>query len=104
MPTATARISNTVIASTDKWETVDNNVYFPPNTIKDTYFATSNTHTVCPWKGTASYYDVTVDGKTVKDAAWYYPDTKEKAANIKDHVAFCEFDALLSAIMLVDEC
>jgi uncharacterized protein (DUF427 family) len=46
------------------------------------------THTVCPWKGTASYYDVVVDGQTNKDAAWYYPEPQDAASQIKNHVAF----------------
>ena len=78
----------TVIAETDKHELVEGNVYFPPETIKSEYFKPSPTHTVCGWKGTASYYNVVVDGEENKDAAWYYPDPKAAAANIKDHVAF----------------
>lgn len=60
------------------------------SSIKKDYFSSTNTQTVCPWKGTASYYTIEVDGKTLKDAAWYYPEVKEKAQNIKDHVAFCK--------------
>ncbi len=77
-----------VIAESDRFETVEGNVYFPPETIKREFFKPSETHTVCPWKGTASYYTVEVDGKQNKDAAWYYPETKEAANNIKGYVAF----------------
>lgn len=77
-----------VIAESDRFETVEGNVYFPPETIKREFFKPSDTHTVCPWKGTASYYTVDVDGKVNKDAAWYYPETKEAANNIKGYVAF----------------
>jgi uncharacterized protein (DUF427 family) len=75
-------------ASADQVQIVENNVYFPPNTINRALFKPSQTHTVCPWKGTASYYTVVVDGQENADAAWYYPEPKEAAANIKDHVAF----------------
>lgn len=77
-----------VIAESDRYELVEGNVYFPPDTIKSEYFRPSDTHTVCGWKGTASYYTISVDGQENQDAAWYYPDPKPAAANIKDHVAF----------------
>jgi len=77
-----------VLAESSEFETVEGNVYFPPEAIHQHYFQESDTHTVCPWKGTASYYNVVVDGKVNKDAAWYYPDPKPAAKNIKDHVAF----------------
>jgi uncharacterized protein (DUF427 family) len=77
-----------VIAETDEHELVEGNVYFPPESVKREFFQPSDTHTVCPWKGTASYYTVVVDGERNKDGAWYYPDPKEAAAKIKDHVAF----------------
>jgi len=77
-----------VIAESDRFETVEGNVYFPPETIKREFFKPSDTHTVCPWKGTASYYTVDVDGKQNKDAAWYYPETKPAADNIKGYIAF----------------
>jgi len=75
-------------AAPDAIETVEGNPYFPPDAVNRAYFRETDTHTVCPWKGTASYYDVVVDGKVNKDAAWYYPEPKEAAKNIKDHVAF----------------
>jgi uncharacterized protein (DUF427 family) len=77
-----------VIAETDRHELVEGNVYFPPETVRREYLSPSSTHTVCGWKGTASYYTVVVDGKENLDAAWYYPDPKPAAANIKDHIAF----------------
>lgn len=78
----------TVIAESDKFEVVEGNVYFPPDAIRREHFKESDTHTVCGWKGTASYYTVSVDGEENRDAAWYYPDPKPAAANIKDHIAF----------------
>ena len=75
-------------APNDHVELVEGNVYFPPDAIKQEYFKPSDTHTICPWKGTASYYTVVVDGQENKDAAWYYPEPKDAAKQIKDHVAF----------------
>ena len=77
-----------VLAESDKTEVVEGNHYFPPDTVRREYFRESATHTVCGWKGTASYYDVVVDGTTNKDAAWYYPTPKEGARNIAGYVAF----------------
>jgi uncharacterized protein (DUF427 family) len=77
-----------VIAESDTFETVEGNVYFPPDTVHREHLKPTPTHTVCGWKGTASYYTVVVDGQENRDAAWYYPDPKPEAANIKDHVAF----------------
>ncbi len=77
-----------VIAESDKFELVEGNVYFPPDAVHREFLQDSATHTVCPWKGTASYYTVVVDGKENTDGGWYYPDPKPAAANIKDHVAF----------------
>ena len=77
-----------VLAQSDRCEVVEGNQYFPPDAIDRRYFKESATHTVCPWKGTASYYDVVVNGETNKDAAWYYPQPKDAAKQIKDHVAF----------------
>jgi uncharacterized protein (DUF427 family) len=77
-----------VLAESDEFETVEGNTYFPPEAIRTEYFRPSDTHTVCGWKGTASYYDVVVDGQVNKDAAWYYPDPKPAAKNIKGHIAF----------------
>ena len=77
-----------VIADTERFETVEGNIYFPPQSVKLEYFKSSQTRTICPWKGTAHYYNVVVDGKENRDAAWYYPQPKPAAANIRDHVAF----------------
>ena len=77
-----------VVAESDMYETVEGNVYFPPETLKREFVTPSSHTTVCPWKGTAHYYNVMVDGKENKNAAWYYPDPKPAAKNIKDHVAF----------------
>lgn len=78
----------TVIAESDKTVVVENNHYFPPDDIKKEHFIPSNTTSVCGWKGTANYLTVKVGDKENKDAAWYYPDTKERANNIKGYVAF----------------
>ena len=77
-----------VLAESDSYELVEGNVYFPPQSVNREYFKESNTHSTCPWKGKASYYTVVVNGKENKDAAWYYPNPKPAAANIKNHVAF----------------
>jgi uncharacterized protein (DUF427 family) len=77
-----------VIAESDKSEVVEGNQYFPPESVKREHLQPSETTSVCPWKGTASYYHVVVDGETNKDAAWYYPDPKDAAKRIKDHLAF----------------
>jgi uncharacterized protein (DUF427 family) len=77
-----------VIAESDKTIVVEGNHYFPPDAVNKEYFQTSDTHTVCPWKGTASYYNVVVNGEVNKDAAWYYPNTIEAAKNVENYVAF----------------
>ena len=77
-----------VIAESNETIVVEGNHYFPPSAIKTEHFQPSETHTVCGWKGTASYYNVVAGGEVNKDAAWFYPDTKEAANNIKGYVAF----------------
>ena len=77
-----------VIAESDRCVVVEGNPYFPADTVKPEFLRDSITHTVCGWKGTASYYDVVVNGETNKDAAWYYPEPKPGAANIKGYIAF----------------
>ena len=77
-----------VIAASEHCELVEGNQYFPAAAVKREFLRESSTHTVCGWKGTASYYDVIVDGQTNKDAAWYYPDPKPAADNIKGRIAF----------------
>jgi uncharacterized protein (DUF427 family) len=67
---------------------IEGNHYFPKETINMEYFKDSDTHTICPWKGKASYYSIEVDGEINKDAAWYYPDPSLLAKNIKGRVAF----------------
>ncbi len=86
MPKATWK--GAVLAASDRCEIVEGNYYFPPDAVAREYFRDSATHTTCPWKGTASYFDVVVNGETNKDAAWYYPDPKDAAGQIKGHVAF----------------
>ena len=80
--------NDTVIAESDETLIVEGNHYFPPSSVVAGYFAPSDTHTRCYWKGQASYYDVVVDGQVNLDAAWYYPDPMKAAAEIKDYVAF----------------
>jgi uncharacterized protein (DUF427 family) len=76
-----------VLAGSDACE-VEANKYFPPTAVDSQYLRPSETHTLCGWKGTASYYDVVVDGQVNQDAAWYYPEVKPAAANIKGYIAF----------------
>ena len=75
-------------APDDQVEIVEGNVYFPRSAVKMDLLQDSETHTVCGWKGTASYYDVVVDGQANKDAAWYYPDTTPEAKTIEGRIAF----------------
>lgn len=86
MPKVT--LNGVTLAESDKTEVVEGNHYFPPQSVNRDYLRESDTTTHCPWKGDSSYYGVEVDGTPVEDAAWYYPDPKEAASNIKDHVAF----------------
>jgi uncharacterized protein (DUF427 family) len=76
------------LAESDDTIVVEGNHYFPANSIRPEYFSESDNHTTCPWKGEASYYNISVNGEMNKDAAWYYPDPKQAAANIKERVAF----------------
>merc|ERR1712170_280005 len=86
MPKAT--VNGTVIAESDSCEKVEGNYYFPPDSIKSEHFSNTDHTTVCGWKGTASYYTVTVGDKTISNGAWYYPTPKDAANNIKNYVAF----------------
>jgi uncharacterized protein (DUF427 family) len=85
---AKATWNGAVLAESDRCEVVEGNQYFPPDAIKREYFTDSSTHTNCPWKGVASYYTIAVDGQENKDAAWYYPEPKDAAKNIKGYIAF----------------
>jgi uncharacterized protein (DUF427 family) len=84
---ATARWNGTVLAKSDDTVVVEGNHYFPREAVTATLLP-GDTHSVCPWKGTASYFTVEVDGERNPDAAWYYPEPKSAAAEIKDRVAF----------------
>lgn len=76
------------IAESDNTVVVEGNHYFPPDSVNRDYLEASTTTTGCPWKGTANYYTIVVDGQKNADAAWYYAAPKDAAAEIKDHVAF----------------
>jgi len=80
--------NDATLAESDKTIVIEGNHYFPPESIKTQYFQPSETHTTCPWKGEASYYNLFVAGETNKDAAWYFPEPKSAAAEIKNYVAF----------------
>ncbi len=80
--------NNTILAESDETIVVENNHYFPAESLKKEYFKTSETHTNCPWKGKAYYYTIAVEGKENKDAAWYYPEVSDLAKGIKGRVAF----------------
>lgn len=86
MPKATW--NGATLAESERCEVVEGNCYFPPDAVNRALLRPSATHTTCPWKGVASYYDVVVDGQTNPDAAWYYPEPKDAARQIKNHVAF----------------
>ena len=85
---ARATWKGVTLAESDRTIEVEGNQYFPPESLDRSYFRDSETHTVCPWKGTASYYTVSVDGQESADAAWYYPEPSEAASLIKDYIAF----------------
>jgi uncharacterized protein (DUF427 family) len=80
--------NNQVIAESNDTIVVENNHYFPKESVKANYLKGSDKHTTCPWKGLASYYTLVVDGKENTDAAWYYPEPKDAAKNITNYVAF----------------
>ena len=85
---ARASWNGTVLAESDRCQVVEGNQYFPPDAVRREHLRPSATHTVCSWKGTASYYDVVVDGRTNADAAWYYPEPKPAAKEIAGWIAF----------------
>ena len=88
MPRATWNGALLAEAPADAVRIVEGNVYFPPDTVRAEYLRPSDTHTICGWKGTASYYDVTVEGETNPDSAWYYPMTTDAAKHVEGWVAF----------------
>ena len=86
MPKATW--NGAVLAESDDTVVVEDNHYFPRESVRFEFFRDSDTHTICPWKGTASYYTLEVEGETNPDAAWYYPTTKDAAKHVEGYVAF----------------
>ena len=85
---AKAIFNGVTVAESDDTVVVEGNHYFPRSALREELFSDNDRTSVCPWKGTASYLDVTVDGATGEAAAWYYPEPKDAAAEIKDRVAF----------------
>lgn len=83
-----ARWNGSLIASSDDTVVVEGNHYFPRAAVDAAFLCPSDTTTICPWKGTAHYYSLDVDGSENRDAAWYYPDPKPEAADIRDRIAF----------------
>ena len=77
-----------IIAESDRTVVIENNHYFPHDSIKKEFFKPSETRSNCPWKGKAFYYTLDVDGKQNRDAAWYYPEVSAAAKDIKNYVAF----------------
>ncbi|MGB1032422.1 MAG: DUF427 domain-containing protein [Flavobacteriales bacterium] len=77
-----------VIAESIDTVVIEGNHYFPADSLKKEFFIESDTHSVCPWKGTANYYTLSVEGQENKDAAWYYPEVSELAKGIKGKIAF----------------
>ena len=77
-----------VLAESDETVVVEGNHYFPRESVKEEFFEESATHTTCPWKGEASYFNVVAGGEVNRDAAWYYPEPKDAAKEIKGRVAF----------------
>ena len=80
--------NNTILAESNNTIVIENNHYFPPESIKKIYFKPSETQTHCPWKGDASYYTIEVNGNINTDAAWYYPSTSHAAKPIEGYIAF----------------
>jgi len=85
---ATASWNGVVIAESEDIVMVEGNLYFPLESVKEEYLRPSDSTTTCPWKGTASYYDVVVGGMVNPDAAWYYPEPKSKAESVSGRIAF----------------
>jgi uncharacterized protein (DUF427 family) len=85
---AKAMWDGAVLAESNATVEVEGNQYFPPDALRKEYFKPNDTHSVCPWKGTASYFDVEVNGKRNAGAAWFYPEPNPAAKQIKGYVAF----------------
>ncbi len=85
---ARALVNGVVIAESDQVKIIEGNCYFPPDSVKREFLKPSDTRSICPWKGIASYYDVEVEDEAIKDGAWYYHDPKEAARHFADYVAF----------------
>lgn len=83
-----AKWNNQIIAESNDTIVVENNHYFPADAVNKNFLSPSSTHTTCPWKGVASYYTLDINGKENPDAAWYYPDPKTAAENIRNYIAF----------------
>ena len=83
-----ASFNGRVLAESEETIVIEQNHYFPPGSVHEEYFKPSDRHSTCPWKGEASYYTLNVDGKENQDAAWYYPEPKEAAKEIKNYIAF----------------
>jgi uncharacterized protein (DUF427 family) len=80
--------NNTVIAQSNETVKLEGNYYFPLGSVMTQFLRDSSTHTTCSWKGMASYYDIVIDDSINNDAAWYYPEPKQEALNIRNYVAF----------------
>ena len=85
---ARAVLNGIVLAESEQVQVVEGNLYFPPESVNMAYFSTSDRHTTCAWKGVASYYNINVEGKSLPNLAWTYPNPSDAAKHIKDHVAF----------------
>lgn len=85
---AKAKWNDVTIAESDHCEIIEGNYYFPPDSIKSEFFKASDYHTTCPWKGTAHYYNLEINGEINENAAWYYPEPKSGAKHIQNYVAF----------------
>lgn len=83
-----AKWNGAILAESSSCIKLEGNYYFPPESINGEYFRKSNSHTTCLWKGQANYYDLEVNGKLNKDAAWYYPDPLPAAEYIRNYIAF----------------
>lgn len=85
---AKAIVNGVVLAESETFEVVEGNIYFPPESVNKEYFSETSRHTTCPWKGEANYYTITIGETVLENAAWFYPQPKNAAAQIRDHVAF----------------